>query len=231
MGFAPLCSVDLSLSDLNVTAVIINHQTSALTQRAIESLHRHYPGIQLLLIDNGSRDASLEVLSEWESKHPPTVVLRNPKNLYHGPAMHQAFEHCKSDFVLFLDSDCEIIRGGFIELMLDRAEKAERCYAVGRLVCMNNRGFEVKSGPTAITYIHPNCMLVRKSMYRTLPPFVHHGTPCLDNMRAAGLSGYSLVDFPTGTYVVHRGRGTAGRYGYGLGIRGRINHVLNKFGL
>ena len=217
---------------MNVTAVIVNYQTPDLTQRAIASLRTYYPDLPLLVIDNGSGDASPDILEVYAADHASTTsLLRNPRNLHHGPAMHQAVEHCRTDYVLYLDSDCEIMKGGFVESMLDIAAANDRCYAVGKLVYMNKRGFEVRPGPSAIPYIRPNCMLVKKSNYLTLPPFTHHGTPCLDNMRAAVLSGYTLADFPVLTYVVHRGRGTAGRYGYGLGVKGKINYLLNKLGL
>ena len=217
---------------MNVTAVIINYQTPELTQRAIASLRSYYPQLPLLLIDNGSRDSSGELLDAYAAVHSPTTVfLRNSSNLYHGPAMHQAAEHCRTDYLLYLDSDCHVTKGGFLELMLDVAEKDGSCYAVGKRVYMNDRGFEVGPGPFAIAYIRPSCMLVNKRMYLTLPPFTHHGTPCLDNMRAAASSGYALVDFPILSYVVHEGRGTASRYGYGLGLKGKINHLLNKLGL
>ena len=74
-------------------------------------------------------------------------------------------------------------------------------------------------------------MLIRREPYLTLPPFERHGSPCLANMRAARAAGLALLDFPVDAYVRHLGRGTAGRHGYRLGMRGRLNHLLNKLGL
>lgn len=216
----------------NVTAVIINYQTPDLTKRAIGSFRSYYPQLSLLLIDNGSKDNSVEVLEHYQAQFPAgTHVLKNDLNLFHGPAMHLAMHTAKTDCVVFLDSDCEVTKGGFIEQMLSIVERDGRCYAVGNKIYMNKRGFDVFQREKAITYIRPICMLVRRTMYFTLPPFSHHGTPCLDNMRGASSAGYGLVDFPIFDYVVHKGRGTASRYGYGLGLRGKLNYVLNKLGL
>jgi hypothetical protein len=74
-------------------------------------------------------------------------------------------------------------------------------------------------------------MLVKRESYLSLPPFVRHGAPCLANMRAAAAQGLTLSNFPVEEYVHHEGRGTASRHGYKLGVRGKINHVLNKLGL
>lgn len=215
-----------------VTAVIINYQTPDLTRQTVELLRKFYPKLLLLLIDNGSKDESVHVLRECQQQSPSlTQFICNSENLYHGPAMHQALQHCSTEYVLFLDSDCEVIAGDFIEGMLGSAERDERCYAVGKQVYMNKRGFDVPAREDAIPYIRPICMLIRKSIYSTLRPFSHHGTPCLENMRDAVSSGFHLVDFPIFDYIVHQGRGTANRYGYGLGFRGKLNYLLNKLGL
>jgi hypothetical protein len=74
-------------------------------------------------------------------------------------------------------------------------------------------------------------MLLRRRTYLTLPPFRRHGAPCLHNMRAAVAAGLRLAHVPVEEYVQHEGRGTAGRYGYGLGWKGKLNHVLNRLGV
>lgn len=220
--------------DINqkITAVIINYQTPDLTKHAVESFRAYYPQLSLLLIDNGSKDHSFDVLKHYQTQFPSaTQLIRNDRNLFHGPAMHQAMQTVTTDYVFFLDSDCEVIEGGFIEQMVSIAERNDRCYAVGKQVYMNKRGFDVEQSEKAFPYIRPVCMLIRRAMYFTLSPFSHHGTPCLDNMRNAGTSGYHLIDFPIFDYVVHKGRGTASRYGYGLGLRGKLNYFLYRLGL
>lgn len=215
-----------------VTAVIINYRTADLTERAITTLRAFYPALPLLLIDNGSNDASTALLRRYQAQWPSTTtLLRNDRNRFHGPAMHQALQSIQTPYALFLDSDCEVIAGGFIERMITLAEEDGRRYAVGKVVSMDKRGFDVAQSEDSFPYIRPVCMLVRKNLYFTLSPFAHHGTPCLANMQDAVRKGYQLVDFPVFEYVNHRGRGTAGRYGYGLGLRGKLNFLLHKLGL
>ncbi len=202
-----------------VTGVIINFQTPDLTRKAIESLRQFYPHLPLLLVDNGSEDNSRASLQEFQLRFPATTqLLFNQRNLYHGPAMHQAMGEVASSFVLFLDSDCEIHRGGFIEGMAEIANQDNLCYAVEKRVYMNKRGFDVSEQQGAIPCIRPVCMLVKREIYSLLRTFRHHGTPCLDNMQDALARGYHLIDFPIFDFVAHEGRGTAGKYGYGLGL-------------
>jgi glycosyltransferase involved in cell wall biosynthesis len=217
---------------LPVTVVIINFRTPDLTERAVRSLRRFYPDIVLLLIDNDSHDGNIHLLRNLLALSPEqTRLIENPSNRHHGPAMNQGLRLAKTPYVLFLDSDCEVLKGGFVESMLKMLIENDRCYAVGKRIFMNDRGFDVIDGPDAHPYIRPICMLVKRESYLSLPPFVRHGAPCLANMRAAAAQGLTLSNFPVEEYVHHEGRGTASRHGYKLGVRGKINHVLNKLGL
>jgi glycosyltransferase involved in cell wall biosynthesis len=215
-----------------ITAVNINYQTPDLTQTALTSFRKFYPQIPILLIDNGSKDNSQEVLKRMVDNNPDLVKLvANEKNLHHGPAMHQAIGSLQDEFILFLDSDCEILKGGFIEEMLAVLKADSNNYAVGKLVHMNKRGFDVPHSERSIKYIRPICMLIRQTLYIHLEPFQYHGAPCLKNMIDAGKRGHNLVDFNVEDYIHHKGRGTASHFGYNLGLRGKINYIMNKVGI
>jgi hypothetical protein len=190
------------------------------------------PALPLLLIDNGSGDESSQAMDQLRSLAPQqTGFILNTSNRHHGPAMDQALRKIETSFGLFLDSDCEVFRGGFIEKMLACAGEDSRNYIVGKKIFMNDRGFDVPEHPGAHPYIRPICMLVRREFYLQLPPFERHGAPCLANMVAARASGFGLVHFPVEDFVRHEGRGRASRHGYRLGWRGRLNHFMNKIGL
>ncbi len=217
---------------LPLTVVVINFQTPDLTSQAVRSLRRFYPDVPLLLIDNGSGDTSPRALEELRQAQPgPTELLLNVTNLHHGPAMDLALRLLQTPYVLMFDSDCLVERGGFLEAMLDLAQETPQGYAVGKKIFMNDRGFDVAESPGAHPYIRPICMLVNRERYLKFPPFERHGAPCLANMRAAAAAGLALLHFPVEDYVRHLGRGTASRHGYRLGWRGRLNHLLNRFGL
>jgi hypothetical protein len=145
--------------------------------------------------------------------------------------MDMAVQSITSLYAFFLDSDCEIRRGGFLEQMIDRIEKSADYYAIGKLTFMDRRGFDIPERPDAIRYIRPICMVVRRASYLTLPPFQHHSALCLENMKEAGKRGLGLLDFSVEEYVHPHGRGTASRYGYRLGWKGKLNHLLHKMGL
>ena len=215
-----------------VTAVIVNFKTADLTRQAVSSFRDFYPVMQLLLIDNGSHDESTALLQGLRNQSPDiTCLILNDRNIHHGPAMDQALRAVQSKYVLFLDSDCEVIRGGFIQAMVALSEQQLQHYAVGQKVLMNSRGFDVPPSREVFEYLRPICMLVKRETYLTFPAFEKHGTPCLKNFRFAISKGYHLVDFPVLEYVHHKGRGTSSQHGYRLGLRGKWNHLMHKLGL
>ncbi len=217
----------------SVTAVVINYGTPELVLRAVNSFRQFYPQLPLLLIDNGSpRERGGDLSRFFPPDRGATEIVTNPRNFHHGPAMNQALTRpWMTPAVLFLDSDCVVRGGGFVEEMLSLLERDPSAYAVGKKVMMNKRGFITDQPSGAIEYIRPICMLLKTAAYATLPPFERHGAPCLKNFRAARELGLTLVDFPVEKFVDHQGRGTAGRYGYRLGWRGKLNHLLNRLGL
>jgi len=214
---------------LSIAAIIINFQTPDLTRRAVESFRLYYPTVPLLLIDNGSPDNSVQMFELFRTAHTRLIVNRT--NQHHGPAMDQAMRSIETQFAFFLDSDCTVKRGGFLELMCETLLSQKENYAIGKRIFMNPRGFDIAESPTAISYIRPYCMVVNREYYFSLPPFSKHGAPCLANMQAAQERHLLLYHFPVDEYVEHKGRGTASRHGYHLGIRGKVNHLLNKLGL
>ncbi len=217
---------------LPVTVVVINYRTPDLTERAVRSLRRWYPSIRLLLIDNGSGDGSAQLLGRLRDESPSsTELLCNGTNLHHGPGMDQAARRVETPFVLFLDSDCEVIEGHFVEQMLELMRQSKSGYAVGKKIWMDGRGFDRDEGQGAHPYIRPICMLLNREAYCRFPPFEIHGSPCLANFTAASAAGLQLVHFPVEEYVAHLGRGTAGRHGYRLGLRGKINYFMHWLGL
>lgn len=213
-------------SAARVSIVVVNFQTPDMLETAVRSFSRFYPEIPLLIVDNGSQDASRDVIGRLCGDLGPVAAVLLDENRYHGPAMDLALRRLESDYVFFLDSDTETRRRGFLEEMVAACEPDD-VYGAGKVVHVNRRGFAEPSGIPVLVSAY---MLVDRTIYLELPPFVHHGLPALQNFRAAREAGYRLVDYPIDEYVDHFGRGTAERFGYGLGLRGRIDYLLNKLG-
>ncbi len=216
----------------SVTTLVVNYKTPDLTKKCVESFISYYPTVKLILIDNGSQDDSTSYIRHVAGDFPNVTSLLNSGNRYHGPAMDQGIHQSATRYVFTLDSDCEILEGGFLEQLL-AFFKSPNMYAAGRLVYINRYGFEVEKTNRRhlIKYIHPYAMLLDKTKYLHLSPFIHHGSPCIKNMRDAENAGYKVQHFPLDNYVFHKSRGTCSRYGYGLSPMTLVHKWLTRWGV
>ena len=213
----------------SLLTAIIHYQTPDLLRDAVWSFRAAYPDADLLLVDNGSRDGSnAEVHRIAAETGGPTRTQLLPVNEFHGPAMDRVLREASTDAVFFLDSDTVTRRGSFLEPMLDAVFAAPDVLGAGKLVTVDQRGF---AAPVGIPVPASAYMLIRRSLYLDLPPFVHHGLPVLAACAVAHHRGLRLAPFPVDTYVDHLGRGTAERFGYGLGVKSRLEYLLHRLGL
>lgn len=213
----------------SVLTAIIHYQTPDLLRAAVRSFRAVYPEADLLIVDNGSKDGSeAEVLRIAAEAGGPTRTQLLPVNEFHGPAMDRVLREASSDAVFFLDSDTVTRRGDFLQPMLKAVFAADDILGAGKLVTVDRRGF---AAPVGIPVPASAYMLIRRSLYLNLPPFVHHGLPVLAACAVAHRRGLRLESFPVDTYVDHLGRGTAERFGYGLGLRSRLDYLLHRLGL
>lgn len=213
---------------MDITAVIINYQTPDLLQTAVQSFKDKYPQVPLIIVDNGSLDDSPKVIEELIERNQNVEAHYLERNIYHGPAMDLAARTMvQSKYIFFLDSDTETLKSGFLEAMHDLLEP-QNVYGVGEFLRVNKRGFKSEEGISILMTPH---MLLKRKIYLKLPPFKHHGQPTLENYTAAHQKGYELRQFQISDYIYHHWRGTSNRFGYGLGLKGKIDFILNKLGI
>jgi glycosyltransferase involved in cell wall biosynthesis len=82
---------------------------------------------ELLVIDDGSSDATYEILCGLQKKYPgELIVKKNPFNLGKGRALKKAFRYTSGEFVVFLDADMDLhpiqVQTLFDILRLDNAD-------------------------------------------------------------------------------------------------------------
>jgi glycosyltransferase involved in cell wall biosynthesis len=63
--------------------------------------------LELICVDDGSRDGSREILGELQNQHPNLRVLLQPKNMGKGAALRRGIQEATGDFVLIQDADLE----------------------------------------------------------------------------------------------------------------------------
>ena len=63
--------------------------------------------IELICVDDGSRDGSREILAELGQLYPQIRVLLQPKNMGKGAALRRGIQESTGDFVIIQDADLE----------------------------------------------------------------------------------------------------------------------------
>lgn len=94
---------DHQASDLVVDIVINNYEYGEFLADAIESARaQSHPEVRIVVVDDGSRDGSADVLDRYEDRVDAIVRKENGGQ---GSALNAGFECCEGEVVMFLDAD------------------------------------------------------------------------------------------------------------------------------
>ena len=94
------------MSDELVSVVMPVYNAAATLRKSIDSvLAQSHATVELLAVDDGSRDASLQILDEYAARDPRVRALRMPANGGVAAARNLALDAAQGRYVAFLDSD------------------------------------------------------------------------------------------------------------------------------
>ena len=197
---------------LPVTVVTVHHKTPDLLDQLCVSLRCFYKDVAVIVVDSGSgADRASQTTLESLSKDTALTVRYENRNIGHGPGMDRGIRKAETGWILTLDTDCVIERGGWIEQMLSAVTRNRMGYACGGVVDVDAAGNRVTAGGTP--YCRPVTALWRRRVYLNHPLCELHGTPCLRNQISASRAGWRILDFQVDDYVTHLTRGTRSRHG------------------
>mgnify|MGYP001049125428 CR=1 FL=1 len=120
--------------------VILNYNGIRFIERCLTSiLETDYPNIEIILVDNGSTDGSLEIASRLFSKNQIVRIIRNERNLGFAEGNNVGYASSKGQVIVFLNIDTEVDRNWLRELMqvLDMEENIG--VAQCKLISMRDR--------------------------------------------------------------------------------------------
>src|SRR5690242_18207842 len=108
-----------------VSIIVNNYNYGRFVGEAIESaLGQTYRNTEIIVVDDGSRDNSREVIAGYGSRIIP--VLK--ENGGQGSALNAGFAVCRGEFVLFLDADDMLEPQAIATVIREWREGAARVY-------------------------------------------------------------------------------------------------------
>ncbi|QSA98462.1 glycosyltransferase family 2 protein [Methylococcus sp. EFPC2] len=96
-----------------VTIIIVNWNASGQLARAVASIAEHHEGVveAVIVIDNASRDNSLDHVEAMGKLPFPLKIIRNSENLGFAAACNQGAAIASTPYLLFLNPDTRLFAG------------------------------------------------------------------------------------------------------------------------
>jgi glycosyltransferase involved in cell wall biosynthesis len=89
-----------------VSFLIPVYNEAATIRQVLEAVTALPLDLEVVVVDDGSRDGTSDILASWQTEHPATVVVAQP-NLGKGAALRAAIARARGDIVVVQDADLE----------------------------------------------------------------------------------------------------------------------------
>jgi glycosyltransferase involved in cell wall biosynthesis len=181
---------------------------------ADRTLRRLTDDYEVIVVNDGSRDHTAQVLSELESIYPRLRVIHHPSNRGYGSALRTGFASASKDWVFYTDGDAQYdVREleKLVPLMTEDVEvvngyKISRSDPVHRIIVGNIYRWIIRLAfGIKIRDVDCDFRLVRRAGYSRVRLSSTSGTICVEMIKSFQDAGLRFAEAPVTHY--HRAYG------------------------
>ncbi|WOJ91239.1 glycosyltransferase [Methylocapsa polymorpha] len=138
----------------SIDVAIPNYQYGRYLRKCVSSvLSQDVQDLRVLIIDNASKDDSVDIARELASKDSRVQVVVHPTNLGYERSLNEAIDWASSEYFMILCSDDYLAQGALARAMSVMEENPEVGLAFGGVVPFNNDN--QTSGPEEAQQVAP----------------------------------------------------------------------------
>lgn len=182
----------------------------ALVERADAVASEFTPDYEIIVVDDGSRDASSDVLAALAARFPRLRLVRHERNEGYGAVLRSGFRNATQDWVFYTDGDGQYDVGelrAMLKLIGDdvdlvngyRTARSDPAYrvAIGRLYQWTMRRlFRFRLRDLSCDF-----RLIRRSALAAFELHCSSGAICIELVKKLELAGCRALDCPIRHYA------------------------------
>ena len=127
-----------------VTVILPVYNAEDYVERCLDSiLNQTYTDYEIMVINDGSKDSSYEIIKKYEEKNPDKIIVINQENKGVARTRNESIKRADSKYIMFVDND-DYLDKDYIETYVKAIEKDDNDIVVGGFRRPNEKGEIVK---------------------------------------------------------------------------------------
>lgn len=193
---------------------------------AIESvLSSTYENFELIIVDDGSKDATVEIIRNYEKKDKRVRVFINSINLGDYPNRNKAASYAKGEFLMYVDSDDSIQSDAMKYIVQEFSKYPETKFSLiyyhgdisNPMVLNPNESIRKHFFKCWFLNVGPGGTIIKYDYFKSIGGFPEKYGPANDmyyNLKASANTNILLLPYSYLNYRVHEGQEINNRFGY-----------------
>ncbi len=182
--------------------------------RAVQAAEQVTPDYEVIVVDDGSTDATAQIADELASKYPRVRVVHHPGNRGYGGALQTGFRTATKDLVFYTDGDAQYDPAELVDLWTHLTPDADLVngYKISRSdplhrIIIGRLYHHIVSVLFGLTVRDVDCdfRLMRRAIFERIDLQKTSGVICLEMMKKIQDAGFRIVEVPVHHY--HRAFG------------------------